>query len=106
MIRAKPFPLLALLALLASLSIMAMTWSATGSAQTRNLSGLGRVPATTSCAALVSIDLEKAVGASTRILSATSVSTRSGPVCVVKGNIAPHIGFEARLPEHGWTQRY
>lgn len=103
MIRAKPFPLLALLA---SLSIMAMTWSATGSAQTRNLSGLGRVPATTSCAALVSIDLEKAVGASTRILSATSVSTRSGPVCVVKGNIAPHIGFEARLPEHGWTQRY
>jgi len=103
MIRAKA---ITLPALLAALMTIAVAWPVVSKALTGDLPKLGPVAATLSCAALGSIDLSKAVGASTKILSASSQSTRNGPVCVVKGNIAPHIQFEAHLPVKGWTQRY
>jgi hypothetical protein len=93
-------------ALLATLMTIAMTWPVASQAQMPSLSRLEPVAASLSCAALGGIDLSKAVGASTEIVSADSQSSRHGPVCVVKGNIAPHIQFEAHLPVKGWTQRY
>ena len=91
---------------LTSLMTLAMAWSVASPAQTPALPNLAPVTASLSCAALGSIDLSKAVGADTKILSADSQAGRNGPVCVVKGNIAPHIRFEAQLPVKGWTQRY
>ena len=103
MIRTNEFTLRGLLA---TLMTIVATWPVVSHAQMQGLSSLGPVTVTLGCAALGSIDLSKAVGASTKILSAFSQSTAHGPVCVVKGNIAPHIQFEARLPVKGWTQRY
>jgi hypothetical protein len=103
MICAKAFTQLALLA---TLMTIAGVWPVVSWAQTQGLSSLGPVTNMLGCAALGSIDLSKAVGASTKILSAVSQSTIHGRVCVVKGNIAPNIQFEARLPVKGWTQRY
>lgn len=69
-------------------------------------SNLAPVPARLQCASLTSVDLSDAVGVPTRILSAQSKPSRAGEICVVTGNIAPHIAFEAHLPVQGWTQRY
>jgi feruloyl esterase len=57
------------------------------------------------CASLAGVDISQAVGAKVTIRSAT-VSAGPSPYCGVKGEIAPHIGFEVRLPASGWTQRY
>lgn len=54
------------------------------------------------CADLAHADLAPATGAATTIDTATA----SDGACVVTGTIAPAIGFEVRLPLHGWTQRF
>ena len=57
------------------------------------------------CAALAKADVSAAVGAKVTILSAKVVEGAK-PYCGVRGEIAPKIGFEVRLPTNGWTQRY
>ena len=57
------------------------------------------------CAALATADVSAAVGAKVTIQSAKVVDGPK-PYCGVRGEIAPKIGFEVRLPVNGWTQRY
>lgn len=91
---------------MAWLLILAMPRAAAATTTPTGLAELGTISAKLDCTALTSVDLSSAVGAATRITQAAVAATRNGPLCVVQGNIAPHIRFEARLPEHGWTQRY
>jgi len=59
------------------------------------------------CSALKDVDVSRAVGAPTRVDSATVVTDgKPAPYCRVLGEIAPHVKIEVRLPTSGWTQRY
>jgi len=59
------------------------------------------------CAAMVSADISRAVGASTHITSAVPVTDgKPAPYCDVKGYVEPQIRFEVRLPLSTWTQRF
>jgi feruloyl esterase len=92
--------------LLAWLLTLSLLCHAAPAATPSGLAELGGISAKLDCAALVHVNLSAAVGAQTKVLQATTKTARTGPVCVVQGNIAPHIRFEAHLPVHGWTQRY
>jgi feruloyl esterase len=72
-----------------------------------SLAGLAPVVPTMECARLRSVDLSSAVGAPTKIISASVVPDgQRKPYCKVTGYISPQILFEVRLPTSGWTQRY
>jgi feruloyl esterase len=57
------------------------------------------------CSALLSVDISEAVGAPTRVTSATVVNEgTTAPYCKVMGQIDARLRFEARYPL-AWTQR-
>jgi Tannase and feruloyl esterase len=67
---------------------------------------LTAVPAIVNCADLLSMDFSAIPGATTKLDTATVVSTGAPqPYCDVKGYIAPNVHFEFKLPTQGWTQR-
>lgn len=75
-------------------------------AQASGLAPLGVIAPVTSCESLQALDLSGTIGASVTLSSAQSVSLDGARYCIVKGTIAPAIGFETRLPQTGWTQRF
>jgi hypothetical protein len=71
------------------------------------LAALAVIPSVVDCGSLASADISAAVGAPTTITSAMVVQDgKPAPYCDVKGNVAPHVGFEVHLPLAGWTQRF
>ena len=74
-------------------------------AATAPFANLAAVNPVVDCAALTGADISKAVGAKVTIQSAKEYPGAAA-YCGVKGEIAPHVGFEVRLPVKGWTQRY
>jgi hypothetical protein len=92
---------------LVMLAALLMACPTTGRAQASpGVSALSPVAARVACESLTSVDLSDAVHAKVKITSAKSTDNKSGAVCIVQGNIAPQIRFEAHLPERRWTQRY
>lgn len=73
---------------------------------TSTLASLPAVSAVRACESLGAVDVSAAVGAKATIQSAKAETTAHGSICVIEGNVAPHIGFEMHLPVTAWTQRY
>lgn len=67
---------------------------------------LEAVKPATLCAHLSSLDLQTVGGEGSRITKAEDTTVNGRKVCRVTGVLAPSIGFEVRLPNETWTQRY
>jgi len=68
---------------------------------------LPTVASITDCANLTNADVSGAVGAETRITSASVIRDDApAPYCRVLGEVEPKVRFEVRLPVSGWTQRF
>jgi len=88
------------------LAAVGLCLAAHASAAQDGLAALATLKPVMDCAAVSQLDLSSAVGAATRVVAAASRQDEGHEVCEVKGEIAPHITFLARLPEQGWSQRY
>jgi feruloyl esterase len=82
--------------------LVGLALTAAGAANAQETRGIGPIVA---CADLARMNFAGIPDAPTSILSANLVaSTPEAPShCRVRGNIAPHVGFELRLPVDNWN---
>jgi hypothetical protein len=85
-------------------AIWALAASPPATAATSGPLDLAALKPAIDCAAMAQADVSAAVGARVTIKSAKVVE--GARPYAVRGEIAPKIGFEVRLPSNGWTQRY
>jgi feruloyl esterase len=98
----------------ASALLIATAFFLTVSAQTvapaavsLNIQDLPAIAPKVDCASLASADLSKAVGASTKVTSATVVDDGMPTAyCRIQVQIEDFANSEVRLPVSGWTQRF